>query len=209
MFICEFCNNEKKSKRSLASHRTLCADNPNRKSTVFQSLHFQRTKNSGNQYTKGSSCGHSPATKEKLRLSASNRKHTESTKAKLSAHAKRNGLGGVTQSRWIQYQGKTLGSSYELKLAQDLDKNGIKWDTCRRFPYVDPSGKNRTYTPDIYLMDYDVYLDPKNDFLIAEVNPALGFNDVEKIRLVMEQNSITIHVLSKGQLTWEYVKTLL
>ena len=58
-------------------------------------------------------------------------------------------------------------------------------------------------------IDYDVYLDPKNDFLIKEINPALGFNDCEKIKLVEQQNDITVHVLNKEQLTWTYIKTLL
>lgn len=209
MFTCKFCHNEKTSKRSLASHTTLCKENPDRKTTHFQDVNFQRSKNSGNQYTNGSQTGHSDESKRKMSIAATGRKHSDAAKAKLSEHAKRNGLGGVTQSRWISYQGKTLGSSYELTLAQDLDKHNIKWDTCSRFTYTDPNGKSRTYTPDIYLVDYDVYLDPKNDFLIHEVNPALGFNDCVKIGLVTQQNGIIIHVLNKEQLTWEHVKTLL
>lgn len=209
MFTCKFCHAEKKSKKSLASHQTLCKENPNRRTSPFEDIDFQRSKNSGNQYTTGKQTGHSDETKEKLRISATGRKQSDAAKEKLSEHAKRNGLGGVTQSRWIQYQGKTLGSSYELQLAQDLDKHGIRWDTCSKFAYIDPNGKARTYTPDIYLVDYDVYLDPKNDFLIREVNPALGFNDCVKIGLVAQQNGITIHVLNKEQLTWEHVKTLL
>lgn len=209
MFTCQFCLNDRKSKKSLSSHERLCSQNPNKATTPFQNLDFQRSKNSGNQYTNGSQTGHSEETKRKMSVNSTGRKHSDAAKAKLSEHAKRNGLGGVTQSRWIQYQGKMLGSSYELRLAQDLDKHNIKWDTCSRFTYIDPNGKSRTYTPDIYLVEYDVYLDPKNDFLIREVNPALGFNDCVKIGLVMQQNGITIHVLNKEQLTWEHVKTLL
>jgi hypothetical protein len=69
-----------------------------------------------------------------------------------------------------------------LKLAISLDENNIKWDTCSRFNYIDRFGKSRTYTPDFYLIDYDVYLDPKNDFLINNINPSLGFSDKEKIK---------------------------
>ena len=135
--------------------------------------------------------------------------HTEETKKKLSEIAKKNGLGGVTQSRWIKYKGKTLGSSYELEVAKSLDENGVKWDTCSRISYIDPFGKKRTYTPDIYLIDYDVYLDPKNDFLIENINPRLGFSDLEKIQLVREQANIRIIVLNKQQLEWNTIKTLL
>lgn len=133
-------------------------------------------------------------------------KQTDESKANLSEVAKRNGLGGVTQSRWIKYKGKTLGSSYELAVAISLDDNDIKWDTCKRISYIDPFGKKRTYTPDFYLIDYDVYLDPKNNFLIENINPALGFKDVEKIKLVEEQNGITVLVLNKDQLTWDKIK---
>lgn len=123
--------------------------------------------------------------------------------------AKKNKLGGVTQSRWIKYKGKTLGSSYELKMAQDLERNKIKWDTCGRIKYRSPDGKERTYTPDIYLPEYNVYLDPKNDFLINGTNPILGFSDSDKIKWVCEQNNIIVYILNKNQLTWEYVKTLI
>ena len=121
----------------------------------------------------------------------------------MSFLAKQRGIGGVSQSRRIKYKGKTLGSSYELIVAQSLDENNIKWDTCKKFNYVDLFGKERTYTPDLYLPDYDVYLDPKNDFLIKNINPTLGFNDVDKIRLVEKQNNIRVIVLSKDELYWK------
>ena len=209
MFNCKFCTRECKSKRSVVSHERLCIQNTNKASTPFQNLDFQRTKNCNNQFMRGSQTEKTKETKQKIRDKAKGKKLSDVTKLKLSEAAKKNGLGGITQSRWIHYQGKTLGSSYELCLAEDLDKHNIKWDTCSRFTYIDPYGKLRTYTPDIYLIDYDVYLDPKNDFLIKEINPALGFNDCEKIKLVEQQNDITVHVLNKEQLTWTYIKTLL
>jgi len=121
-------------------------------------------------------------------------------KKNFQGNAKKNGFGGVAQSRRIKYNDRTLGSSYELKVAISLDENNIQWDTCKRFIYTDPSGKRRTYTPDIYLPEYDVYLDPKNDFLINNINPSLGFSDIEKINLVQDQNFIRIIILDKNQL---------
>lgn len=132
-------------------------------------------------------------------------KHTDAFKARQRERALERNLGGVRQSKWIQYNGKTLGSTYELRLAEDLDKNGVKWDTGKRFSYIDPTGKVRTYTPDFFLVDYNVYLDPKNDYLINNVNPALGFSDVEKIQRVMDQNSINILILDKNSLGWDAV----
>lgn len=147
----------------------------------------------------------SEETKNKISDSKKGHKHTDEFKLKQRENAIKNGLGGVTQSRWIKYNGKTLGSSYELELVKDLDKNNIKWDTCNRFKYVDCNGKERTYTPDIYLIDYEIYLDPKNDFLIENINPNLGFKDSDKIKWVCEQNNIECFILNKEQLNWEYI----
>lgn len=132
--------------------------------------------------------------------------HTDEHKSKLSNLAKSRNFGGVSQSRWIKYKGKTLGSTYELKVVQSLDKHGIKWDTCKRFKYIDPFGKERTYTPDIYLNDYNIYLDPKNNFLIENVNPNLGFTDKEKILLASQQNNIRVIILNKNELCWDAIK---
>jgi hypothetical protein len=166
-------------------------------------------KKGSNQFTKAKRLGLPiPESKCKGRKGHSH-PQTEENKKKLSEYAIKRGLGGVTQSRWISYKGKTLGSSYELEVAKSLDENNIRWDTCKRIIYIDPFGKKRTYTPDIYLLDYDIYLDPKNDFLIDNVNPRLGFSDKEKIRLVEEQNKLRVLILNKRQLNWDVIKTLL
>ena len=60
--------------------------------------------------------------------------------------------------------------------------------------------KKHTYTPDLYLPDYNVYLDPKNDFLIENINPTLGYSDKDKINWVMEQNGVRVIILNKNQL---------
>lgn len=210
MLICRFCGRECKNTNSLRNHERLCKENPNRSNFPGK---YKIGKKGGNQYTKAIELGLpkpkiSEDTRKKLSDISSKKRHNENTKKKLSEIAKKNGLGGVTQSRWIKYNGKTLGSSYELKLVQSLDENNIRWDVCKRFNYIDPIGKVRTYTPDIYLIDFNVYLDPKNDFLINNVNPSLGFSDIEKIRLVMIQNNIKIIILNKDQLEWQQIKAL-
>ena len=200
MFNCKFCQRLLSRKCSLTKHESSCFSNPNRihkvswkKGKTKEELpHLQR----------------STETKLKISEKSKGRKHTEESKSILSKIAKERGFGGITQSRWIDYKGKKLGSSYELTVAKSLDENNIKWDTCKRFNYIDPNGKARTYTPDFYLPEYNVYLDPKNDFLINKINPALGFNDCEKIRRVEEQNNIKVIVLNKNQLQWNNIKML-
>lgn len=61
----------------------------------------------------------------------------------------------------------------------------------------------------LYLPEYDLYLDPKNDFLINNINPQFGYSDIEKIHLVEAQNKIRVLVLNKDQLNWESIKILI
>lgn len=211
---CKFCGKTAKNKNSFAQHERLCKLNPNRQYTNFSNDTWQKEKGGNNQYTNALKNGEcfemSYETREKLRIKALQQPpKTKEVLDKLSTLAKERGLGGVKQSRWIRYKGKTLGSTYELKVAQSLDENDIKWDTCKKFYYIGPDKRVRSYTPDIYLIDYDVYLDPKNDFLIKNINPSLGFSDLEKIKLVEEQNKIRVIVLNKEQLCWDFIKSIL
>ena len=86
-----------------------------------------------------------------------------------------------------------LESSYELKVANELDNNNIKWT---RPPYL-PYDVSKKYFPDFYLIDFDVYLDPKNDYLIEQ--------DKDKINSVVEQNNVRVLVLPKNKLTWDEI----
>jgi hypothetical protein len=211
MNICKFCKQEKKNNNSLAQHQRLCNLNPERGKTIFSDNDWQKKK-ATNQYIKAERLGlEKPIVNEETRKKISESSKLQKPKSnevieKLSRLAIERNLGGVRQSKWIKYKGKTLGSSYELQVVHDLDLNGIKWDTCKRFNYIDPFGKIRSYTPDIYLEEYDVYLDPKNDFLLNNINPSLGFKDQEKIERVGSQNNIRIIILNKSELSWETIK---
>lgn len=103
-------------------------------------------------------------------------------------------FGGVRKSRQIVYNGIHLGSSYEVKLAKILDELNIDWVKPKRISYM-VNNKIKTYTADFYLPKYDLYLDPKNDFLINNVNPGSGFKDLDKIAWVVEQNSIIVAII--------------
>lgn len=138
-----------------------------------------------------------------------NKTHSDETKAKLSDIAISRGLGGVKQSKKINFDGYQLGSTYELRLAKILNEIGVRWETCKKFNYVDNFGKKRTYTPDIFVPEYNIYFDPKNDFLIHNINPSLGFSDVDKINWASEQNNIRVIILSEDQLTKEFIQALL
>lgn len=109
----------------------------------------------------------------------------------------------------IEYNGIKLGSSYELSVAMSLDENKISWIKPKPLKYTTPEGTIKQYFPDFYLPYYNVYLDPKNDFLINNINPYHGFTDIDKIKWVSEQNNITILVLDKNNLSWTNIKSIL
>ena len=129
---------------------------------------------------------------------------TECYKQNLSEVAKKNtALGGNKNNKahgW--YESLTAGrvwleSSYEHTVAVDLDKNQIHWSRPAYLKY----GANRKYYADFYLNDYDVYLDPKNDYLIPL--------DTPKIEQVMCENKVTVLILTKDQLSWASIYKML
>lgn len=210
LFICKFCLQERVNQNSLRNHERLCKSNPKRQFTPFHDPQIQKEKQKSNQYLKAKLEGLPiPEHKNKGKPGKKGYKHTDDFKNKQRDNALRRNLGGVRQSKHIIYNGKSLGSSYELQVAIELDKNGIRWDTCKKISYIDSFGKSRNYTPDFYLTDYNVYLDPKNDYLLNNVNPRLGFSDKEKINRVMEQNNIRVILLDKNNLTWDAIQKAL
>lgn len=126
----------------------------------------------------------------------------------LSTAAKNNPkMGGNRNNRACGYYtspsaGRVwLESSYEYTTARSLDAAGVIWERPRFFEYVDEDGERRRYYPDFYLPDYDVYLDPKNAYLIEQ--------DAHKINDAAARNGVTILVLTKNQLEWDVIKTLI
>lgn len=123
--------------------------------------------------------------------------------AALSVIAKNNPLmGGNKNTRaygWYEsvFAGRVwLESSWEYEIAKNLDSNQIKWIRPKYLSYDD-----KKYFPDFYLVDYNVFLDPKN--------PYLQMVDKDKIEKVEIQNSVRVLVLSKSQLTWDIINTLI
>jgi hypothetical protein len=89
-------------------------------------------------------------TKEKLRISANNSRHQRVCK---KTH------------EYIDKQGRVFkfDSSWEDALADRLDFLNIKWDRPKSIMY-EINGKRKQYFPDFYLLDYGLYLDPKNSY---------------------------------------------
>ena len=99
-----------------------------------------------------------------------------------------------------------LDSSWELEIAKSLDENDIRWlrptvKNGHSFRWVDENGNQHTYFPDFYLLNYNIYLDPKNPFVQKK--------DKGKIEKVQKQNNIKLMILGENELNWKYIKKLL
>ncbi len=205
--VCTFCEKQMVNKSSYKNHSQRCKENPHRV--------VQRGMAGKIPWIKGKCKDNcdilaKTALENSIKLKGKiGRKWTQEEKNKLSAHARSHGYGGVKQSQKTLYKGVLLESSYEVAVAMSLDAYFVEWEKPGRFNYIDCYGKNRTYRPDLYLPKYDIYLDPKNDFLINNINPTLKFKDVDKIQWVCEQNDITVLILNKNQLSWSDIKALL
>jgi hypothetical protein len=94
--------------------------------------------------------------------------------------------GGETNYKRYIYNDILMDSSWEVDLAKWLDSQNIKWIRDKKvyFTWKDSTGKTKRYHPDFYLTDLDIYLDPKNKFLMEK--------DKEKLDFVRKEYKVTI-----------------
>lgn len=205
--VCKYCGKECKNKNSLIQHEVRCRNNPNRiKVAIGFNNKGRKAWNKGLTKETDERLAKAGAAISKTKKGCTGHPQSEETKQLLHKIAIHNGLGGFNmRNKGIDYKGIKLDSSYEVEVAKSLDANNIKWKRCKRFPYV-VEGKLHYYTPDFYLPEYNVYLEPKNDFLLNNINPRLRFTDIYKVEQVMLQNNIKVIILNKDQLTWDYIK---
>lgn len=103
----------------------------------------------------------------------------------MSRQAKANpNCGGETNYKRYYYKDIMFDSSWEVEIAQWLDSKQIRWERTRKLVlwWTDDEGKKRRYHPDFYLPELNVYLDPKNKYLIekdrAKIERAIAENNV-------------------------------
>jgi hypothetical protein len=211
-FICKYCGKECKNSNSLRNHERFCKSNPDRQESPF--VKYNKTK--GDVWNKGLTAETDERVKkyketyrrrfENGEIRIIGKPHTEEFKKRQSILAKQRNLGGHYTSKTIEFNGIKLDSSYEYILAQSLSENNIQWQRPSYFIWEDDKHILHRYYPDFYLPDFDVYLDPKNDYLLNNVNPRFGITDIEKIEKVQLQNNIKIFILNKDELTWDVIK---
>jgi hypothetical protein len=104
-------------------------------------------------------------------------------------------IGHTTHPVYTMKNGKDiiLGSSWELRVARQLDSLNIDWIRPDSLPWIDVKGKNHSYYADFYLPKYDVYLDPKNSLKIESDKEKLKYFE-DKIILFYGE---TKHIMDK------------
>lgn len=102
----------------------------------------------------------------------------------------------------IDCNGKSFyyDSSWEVILAQSLSQNNIIWERPNKFILSD----GRSYTPDFYLPEYDIYIDPKAK------RPNYYRNSILKIEMFeAEYKKKCLVISNKSLLSWQHIKSML
>jgi hypothetical protein len=205
MEIC-LCGKEfEKFNRSFASHRKRCK--------IYLESVGKIYKNPGG-FKVGQKAWNSGLTKADPRVKDISEKASKALKGrpgrKLSMQERENMqiraklyFGGHTSKQRVKYVKKdgtivSLHSSYEKAVAESLDTNNVLWTRPSSLKWIDEKGVSHRYYPDFFLNEFNIYLDPKNDFLIEK--------DQDKISRVRSQNSCIVLVLNSHELSWEIIR---
>lgn len=201
--ICMFCAKESNNSNGHRNHERCCPKNPNR-NYVNGMLGKVSSKKGKTKETDPSIMQGSIKFKEKIKsgeYTPHRTPHTTECKERISAIMQTKMQNRYTASKRIEYKGIKFESSWEYEVAVNLDTNNIKWSRPSPLLYRDSSNQQRRYYPDFYLPEYNIYLDPKNDYVKKL--------DEDKIKRVQLQNSVKVILLGKSQLTWDSIKDLI
>lgn len=125
------------------------------------------------------------------------RKHTEEVKKIISEKALASNHRRLCRStrKYICKDGTEilLDSSWEEKLALLLDEKEYNWfRPIEPMFWIDAKGKKRRYYPDFYLIDYDIYLDPKN--------PCAYNQQIEKVNFILQNYKNVVILKSEEEI---------
>jgi len=174
---CKFCGDVRKNLNSLRNHERCCPSNYNRnyKNGMLGkkgSNQFIKSKELGLPIPEGTMKGKEGTFKGK--------KHSKEAKQKISEKLSVNNKGG--RCKWFVVSGQKVQGTWERDIAIKLNQMNIKWVKLTLNKDVikyEMGGKIRSYTPDFYLPDFDIFLEIK------------GFwwgDDKEKMDHVIEQH---------------------
>jgi len=218
MSICKHCNKDipqlNKPNNYMANHSRWCEDNPKRKE-YMDKLKITRSKRIG---VKAWNKGLTKETNEILKKQADNLRNkyisgelinpnkgkikTDSEKEIDRQAALKSNHQRVCKKtvEYICLDGSIvkLDSSWEVRLAKLLDENSIKWVRPKPLPWIDKKGIKHNYFPDFYLLEYNVFLDPKNDYAIEVQRDKLkALSEQYDNIIIMKEKDINIDFILK------------
>jgi hypothetical protein len=216
--ICKHCgiDTSEMNQSDTANHVRWCDKNPKRKSYTDTLTNTRSKKTNTTAWNKGLT----KETDERVAAYGNTQKrkyangelipyflgksHSSETKELLRHKALNNNFQRVCKST-VEYQcidGTVIkmDSSWEVKLAEELDNNGVEWIRPESLPWIDADGINHNYFPDFYIPLWDVYLDPKNDWVIK--------SQAHKLQCLSEQYD-NIYILGKKDLNLESIQNII
>ncbi len=162
-WVCPSCNFATATRQSMTSHYWRHHTDPHIKFNPASKLNGRhkswnrgKTKDTDPRVAKNA---------ENLALSVKGRpgpKPTEEHKRNTSIRMSLNNPGG--KSKWYEVAGQKVQGTWERDIALKLEELGIKWYKAKVNKDVwsyTLDGKIRSYTPDIHLVDLDIYLEIK------------------------------------------------
>jgi len=168
-YCCRHCGLlfEELNRSERANHSRWCEKNPKREQYLKNTARMRAGINeeSKKKQALGISKAHAEGKYDHVNRSTSfaGKTHTEETKKLISKKARASKHRRLRR-KMIEYKGIMLDSSWELFLAKRLDEQNIRWLRPDPIEWFDEEGKQHHYFPDFYLPDYDLFLDPKNDY---------------------------------------------
>lgn len=195
-WFCSECSREFSSRQAVTSHIHRAHDNPG--------VAYGHARKGSTPWNKGGQM----AEEQKQKISQSlkgkpGRKLSEKEKQNISKRMSIKNNGG--KSKWYEYNGQKLQGTWELNLAKKFDELNIKWvklKTNKDIWNYTIENKIKSYTPDFYLPEINLYL---------EVKGYWWGNDKEKMKYVLDQNPLKRLVviekreyekLMRGELVW-------
>jgi len=174
IYSCKFCHQSFDWVR-LGAHTLKCSLNPN-----LASIKAKRSEKAKLQPTKIMS------KEAKEKISAARSKFLEEK-----------GGGGFKDVKWytiknIQGEEYVCRGTWEVKVAEWFNSKGILWIRKVYLKYLSSSDVLKTYAPDFYLPNYDLYVEVKGFF---------SAYDLDKLQRILSSNDIKLLFVRYKQLT--------
>lgn len=211
MIYCPICNKELKSEKAKVAHvwRAHSEDGV---------AHGQKT-GSKSKGRPSHRKGLTKETSEEIRRTAEKNSQTIQTKIangsfvpnkmgiearkRLSVEQSIKNRGG--KCKWFEYKGQKLQGTWELNIAKKLDELGIDWykpAVHRDVWEYKLDGKKKSYTPDLQLIDQDIFLEIKGYWWgddKRKMEAVLSQHPEKKI-VIIEKNEY--NKIMQGELVW-------